>query len=213
MNPPVGYNPIGGSNIKEDLKMYFLKNILFLSILSTNSGFAYASEKGLPQLDLETYPSLIFWSIISLLIGYVLMAFIVTPSIQSIINLRETNIQNDLIKAKNSNEEAQIIKNTLSYKQEEIKLNSQNIINQAISEAKTLLDNSEKKILNKMNVKILEAEQKIHKSKNEVISELLNNAEDITRDIIQKFTSIEPLSKDIKQTVKTVSKNILMEKQ
>ncbi|MDB9772657.1 preprotein translocase subunit TatA [Alphaproteobacteria bacterium] len=213
MNPPVGYNPIGGSNIKEDLKMYFLKNILFLSILSTNSGFAYASEKGLPQLDLETYPSLIFWSIISLLIGYILMAFIVTPSIQSIINIRETNIQNDLIKAKNSNEEAQIIKNTLSYKQEEIKLNSQNIINQAISEAKTLLNNSEKKILNKMNVKILEAEQKIHKSKNEVISELLNNAEDITRDIIQKFTSIEPLSKDIKQTVKTVSKNILMEKQ
>ena len=213
MNPPVGYNPIGGSNIKEDLKMYFLKIILFLSILVTNSGFAYASEKGLPQLDLETYPSLIFWSIISLLIGYILMAFIVTPSIQSIINIRETNIQNDLIKAKNSNEEAQIIKNTLSYKQEEIKLNSQNIINQAISEAKTLLDNSEKKILNKMNVKILEAEQKIHKSKNEVISELLNNAEDITRDIIQKFTSIEPLSKDIKQTVKTVSKNILMEKQ
>ena len=213
MNPPVGYNPIGGSNIKEDLKMYFLKNILFLSILVTNSGFAYASEKGLPQLDLETYPSLIFWSIISLLIGYILMAFIVTPSIQSIINLRETNIQNDLIKAKNSNEEAQVIKNTLSNKQEEIKLNSQNIINQAISEAKTLLDNSEKKILNKMNVKILEAEQKIHKSKNEVISELLNNAEDITRDIIQKFTSIEPLSKDIKQTVKTVSKNILMEKQ
>ena len=213
MNPPVGYNPIGGSNIKEDLKMYFLKNILFLSILVTNSGFAYASEKGLPQLDLETYPSLIFWSIISLLIGYILMAFIVTPSIQSIINLRETNIQNDLIKAKNSNEEAQIIKNTLSNKQEEIKLNSQNIINQAISEAKTLLDNSEKKISNKMNVKILEAEQKIHKSKNEVISELLNNAEDITRDIIQKFTSIEPLSKDIKQTVKTVSKNILMEKQ
>ena len=213
MNPPVGYNPIGGSNIKEDLKMYFLKNILFLSILSTNSGFAYASEKGLPQLDLETYPSLIFWSIISLLIGYILMAFIVTPSIQSIINIRETNIQNDLIKAKNSNEEAQIIKNTLSNKQEEIKLNSQNIINQAISEAKTLLDNSEKKISNKMNVKILEAEQKILQSKNKVISELLNNAEDITRDIIQKFTSIEPLSKDIKQTVKTVSKNILMEKQ
>lgn len=64
-----------------------------------------------------------------------------------------------------------------------------------------------------MNVKIIEAEQQIHKLKNEVISELLNNVEDITRDIIQKFTTIKPLSKDIKQTVKTVSKNILMEKQ
>ena len=148
-----------------------------------------------------------------MLIGYILMAFIVTPSIQSIINLRETNIQNDLIKAKTSNEEAEIIKNTLSNKQEEIKLNSQNLINKAISEAKNLLDNSEKKISDKMNVKIIEAEQQIHKLKNEVISELLNNVEDITRDIIQKFTTIKPLSKDIKQTVKTVSKNILMEKQ
>ena len=193
--------------------MSFLKNILILFILSSISGFAYASQKGLPQLDLETYPSLIFWSIISLLIGYILMAFIVTPSIQSIINLRETNIQNDLIKAKTSNEEAEIIKNTLSNKQEEIKLNSQNLINKAISEAKNLLDNSEKKISDKMNVKIIEAEQQIHKLKNEVISELLNNVEDITRDIIQKFTTIKPLSKDIKQTVKTVSKNILMEKQ
>ncbi len=193
--------------------MYFLKNILVLFILSSISRFAYASQKGLPQLDLETYPSLIFWSIISLLIGYILMAFIVTPSIQSIINLRETNIQNDLIKAKTSNEEAEIIKNTLSNKQEEIKLNSQNLINKAISEAKNLLDNSEKKISDKMNVKIIEAEQQIHKLKNEVISELLNNVEDITRDIIQKFTTIKPLSKDIKQTVKTVSKNILMEKQ
>ena len=193
--------------------MYFLKNILVLFILSSISGFAYASQKGLPQLDLETYPSLIFWSIISLLIGYILMAFIVTPSIQSIINLRETNIQNDLIKAKTSNEEAEIIKNTLSNKQEEIKLNSQNLINKAISEAKNLLDNSEKKISDKMNVKIIEAEQQIHKLKNEVISELLNNVEDITIDIIQKFTTIKPLSKDIKQTVKTVSKNILMEKQ
>jgi F-type H+-transporting ATPase subunit b len=193
--------------------MYFLKNILVLFILSSISGFAYANQKGLPQLDLETYPSLIFWSIISLLIGYILMAFIVTPSIQSIINLRETNIQNDLIKAKTSNEEAEIIKNTLSNKQEEIKLNSQNLINKAISEAKNLLDNSEKKISDKMNVKIIEAEQQIHKLKNEVISELLNNVEDITRDIIQKFTTIKPLSKDIKQTVKTVSKNILMEKQ
>ena len=65
------------------------------------------SKAGLPQLDLNTYPSLIFWSIISLIIGYFLMAFIVTPRIKSILNLRETNIQNDLIKAKASNQEAE----------------------------------------------------------------------------------------------------------
>ena len=103
--------------------MYYTKKIPLVSlIIVASSQITLASDKkaGLPQLDFDTYPSLIFWSIISLLIGYILMAFIVTPSIQSIINIRETNIQNDLIKAKNSNEEAQIIKNTLSNKQEEV---------------------------------------------------------------------------------------------
>ena len=56
------------------------------------------------------------------------------------------------------------------------------------------------------------AEQKINETKDNVISEILNNAKDLTKDIVQKFTSIKPLNKDIKKTVDTVSKNILMEK-
>ena len=63
-----------------------------------------------------------------------------------------------------------------------------------------------------MDLRVLKAEQKINQTKDNVISQILNNAEDITKDIIQKFTSIKPLKEDIKKTVDTVSKNILMEK-
>jgi F-type H+-transporting ATPase subunit b len=92
--------------------MYNKKKITLISlIMVTISEITFASDKktGLPQLDFNTYPSLIFWSIISLVIGYFLMAYLVTPQIKSIINLRETNIQNDLIKAKTSNEESEKI--------------------------------------------------------------------------------------------------------
>ena len=94
--------------------MYNKKKITLISlIMVTISEITFASDKktGLPQLDFNTYPSKLFWSIISLVIGYILMAYIVTPQIKSIINLRETNIQNDLIKAKTSNEESEKIKN------------------------------------------------------------------------------------------------------
>ena len=180
----------------------------------TTSEITFASDKktGLPQLDFNTYPSLIFWSIISLVIGYFLMAYLVTPQIKSIINLRETNIQNDLIKAKTSNEESEKIKNELSKNQAEIKFNSQTLINEALLETKKLLDKSEKKVSEKIELRITKAEQKINETKDNVISEILNNAEDLTKDIVQKFTSIKPLNKDIKKTVDTVSKNILMEK-
>jgi F-type H+-transporting ATPase subunit b len=195
--------------------MYYTKNIPLVSlIIVASSQITLASDKkaGLPQLDFDTYPSLIFWSIISLVIGYFLMAYLVTPQIKSIINLRETNIQNDLIKAKTSNEESEKIKNEVSKNQVEIKLNSQTLINEALLETKKLLDKSEKKVSEKIELRITKAEQNINETKDNVISEILNNAEDLTKDIVQKFTSIKPLNQDIKKTVDTVSKNILMEK-
>ena len=61
---------------------------------------AYSAEKGLPQLDFTTYPSLIFWSILSLLSLYLVMSYVITPKITDVINDREQHLQNDLIKAK-----------------------------------------------------------------------------------------------------------------
>jgi F-type H+-transporting ATPase subunit b len=195
--------------------MYNKKKITLISlIMVTISEITFASDKknGLPQLDFNTYPSLIFWSIISLVIGYILMAYIVTPQIKSIINLRETNIQNDLIKAKTSNEESEKIKNEVLSNQEEIKLSSQTLINDALLETKKLLEESEKKISEKMELRISKAEQKINETKDNVITEILSNTEDLTVGIVQKFTDIKPIINDIKKTIDTVSKNIVMEK-
>ena len=195
--------------------MYNKKKITLISlIMVTISEITFASDKktGLPQLDFNTYPSLIFWSIISLIIGYFLMAYIVTPQIKSIINLRETNIQNDLIKAKTSNEESEKIKNEVLSNQEKIKLSSQTLINDALLETKKLLEESEKKISEKMELRISKAEQKINETKDNVITEILNNTEDLTIGIIQKFTNIKPIINDIKKTIDTVSKNTVMEK-
>ena len=195
--------------------MYNKKKITLISlIMVTISDITFASDKktGLPQLDFNTYPSLIFWSIISLVIGYILMAYIVTPQIKSIINLRETDIQNDLIKAKTSNEESEKIKKDVLSNQEEIKLSSQTLINDALLETKKLLEESEKKISEKMELRISKAEQKINQTKDNVITEILSNTEDLTVGIVQKFTDIKPIINDIKKTIDTVSKNIVMEK-
>ena len=195
--------------------MYNKKKITLISlIMVTISDITFASDKktGLPQLDFNTYPSLIFWSIISLVIGYILMAYIVTPQIKSIINLRETNIQNDLIKAKTSNEESEKIKKEVLSNQEEIKLSSQTLINDALLETKKLLEESEKKISEKMELRISKAEQKINETKDNVLTEILSNTEDLTVGIVQKFTDIKPIINDIKKTIDTVSKNIVMEK-
>lgn len=193
--------------------LYFTK--LFLTsifIINVETVIASEAKTGLPQLDLNTYPSLMFWSIISLILGFVLMKYLVTPNIKSILNSRETSIQNDLVKAKTSNQESEKIKQSIIKSQEDIKSKSQKIISDAILESKQSIEKKEKEISEKLELKVSEAEQKIIDTQNTVINDVINVAEEITADVVRKFTDIKYDKSNVKKAIKLASNNILMEK-
>lgn len=193
--------------------LYFIK--LFLtSIAIINVKIAIASEAktGLPQLDLNTYPSLMFWSIVSLIIGFILMKYLVTPNIKSILNSRETNIQNDLVKAKTSNQEAEKIKQSIIKNQEDIRSRSQKIISNSLLESKQTIEKKDKEISAKLELKVSEAENKILHTQNIVINEVVSSAEEITANVVKKFTSIKYDKSNLKKAIKLASKNLLTEK-
>ena len=193
--------------------LYFTK--LFLTsifIINVETVIASEAKTGLPQLDLNTYPSLMFWSIISLIIGFALMKYLVTPNIKSILNSRETSIQNDLVKAKTSNQESEKIKQSIIKSQEDIKSKSQKIISDAILESKQSIEKKEKEISAKLELKVSEAEKKILDTQNSVINDVINVAEEITADVVKKFTDIKYDKSNVKKAIKLASNNILMEK-
>ena len=193
--------------------LYFIKLFLTsIAILNVKIAIASEAKTGLPQLDLNTYPSLMFWSIISLIIGFILMKYLVTPNIKSILNSRETNIQNDLVKAKTSNQEAEKIKQSIIKSQEDIKSKSQKIISDAILESKQSIEKKEKEISAKLELKVSEAEKKIIDTQNTVINDVINVAEEITADVVKKFTDIKYDESNVKKAIKLASNNILMEK-
>ena len=193
--------------------LYFTK--LFLTsifIINVETVIASEAKTGLPQLDLNTYPSLMFWSIISLILGFVLMKYLVTPNIKSILNSRETSIQNDLVKAKTSNQESEKIRQSIIKSQEDIKSKSQKIISDAILESKQSIEKKEKEISAKLQLKVSEAEKKIIETQNTVINDVINVAEEITADVVKKFTDIKFDKTNVKKAIKLASNNILMEK-
>jgi F0F1-type ATP synthase membrane subunit b/b' len=194
--------------------MLYFKKLFLTSIFIMNVEIVIASEAktGLPQLDLNTYPSLMFWSIISLIIGFALMKYLVTPNIKSILNSRETSIQNDLVKAKTSNQESEKIKQSIIKSQEDIKSKSQKIISDAILESKQSIEKKEKEISAKLELKVSEAEKKIIDTQNTVINDVISVAEEITADVVKKFTDIKYDKSNVKKAIKLASNNILVEK-
>ena len=193
---------------------YHRKFILVLLIFTSTSYVAQANEgkAGLPQLDFNTYPSLVFWSVVSLIIGYILMKYLVTPNIKSILNNRETNIQNDLVKAKTSSQETEKIKENIINSQTEIKSRSQLIVNQALAESKQNIEKKEKDVNQKLNEKLVKAEKQIMETQKLVIKEVINNAEELTAKVIQNLTDLKYDKVDGKKAINTASKDVLVEK-
>ena len=193
---------------------YYRKFILVLLLFTNTTCVAQADEgkAGLPQLDFNTYPSLVFWSVVSLIIGYILMKYLVTPNIKSILNNRETNIQNDLVKAKTSSQETEKIKENIINSQTELRSRSQLIVNQALSETKQNIEKKEKDINQKLNEKVIKAEKQIMETQKLVIKEVISNAEELTAKVIQNLTDLKYDKVEGKKAINTASKNILVEK-
>ena len=193
---------------------YYSKFLLFVLLFVNTSFVAQADEAkgGLPQLDFNTYPSLVFWSVVSLIIGYVMMKYLVTPNIKSILNNRETNIQNDLVKAKTSSQETEKIKENIIDSQKELKLRSQLIVNQALSETKQAIEKKETNLNQKLNEKVVKAEQQIMETQKLVIKEVIDNAEELTAKVIQSLTDLKYNKVEGKKAISIASKNILVEK-
>jgi len=193
---------------------YYRKFILVVLLFANTSFVAKADEGkgGLPQLDFNTYPSLVFWSVASLIIGYILMKHLVTPNIKSILNNRETNIQNDLVKAKTSSQETEKIKENIINSQKELKSRSQLIVNQALSETKQAIEKKETDINQNLNEKVVKAEQQIMETQKLVIKEVIDNAEELTAKVIQNLTDLKYNKVEGKKAINIASKNILVEK-
>ena len=195
--------------------MSYHHKIIFVVLIYANTSYtaiAEESKAGLPQLDFNTYPSLVFWSVVSLIIGYILMKYLVTPNIKSILNNRETNIQNDLVKAKTSSQETEKIKENIINTQTELKTRSQLIVNQALSETKLNIEKKEKDINQKLNEKVVQAEKQIMETQKLVIKEVISNAEELTAKVIQNLTDLKYDKVEGKKAINTASKNILVEK-
>ena len=63
----------------------------------------------MPQLEITTYPSQIFWLVVSFLILYLIMSRIIIPKISFVIKKRESEIKNNIHIAEQIYKDTEII--------------------------------------------------------------------------------------------------------
>ena len=182
-------------------------NSALLSILFVSP--AYSEGKGLPQLNFTTYPSLIFWSILSLTSLYFIMAYIIAPKIFNVINDREQHLQNDLIKAKALKKESDDTLEKVNAELDQTKVDAKSIIEKAIYESQISSEKLLDDFSSKLNEKIEKSLKDINKEKSIAFKDVLNESLELSDLIISKTTNIKSnkskLTNILKQEIKILT--------
>jgi len=117
----------------------------------------------MPQLEITTYPSQIFWLVVSFVILYLIMSRFIIPKISSVIKSRESEIKNNIHISEQMYRDTEIINNEY----EEIKKNIEDEARKIINDLK---ETTNKKITKNGKLLKKRLEQKLEKSEKEIIN-------------------------------------------
>ena len=191
-------------------KYFYINVVLIASSYCAGSALA-ASDKssdsgGLPQLDISTWPTQLFWLIITFSVGYFLVSTFVIPSISTVIERRSNKLSSDLNKAKKAQEDARNAFSSYQSSLEDARSQAANTLAKATEEAKLDTAKREAAISKKLAANSKKAEEKISKIREETLSSLNELATDISQKIIADLTPIKVQKSVVKKYVSAQSR-------
>ena len=192
------------------MKKKFCVHIVFLILGITMKGALAAGDKsegsnGLPQLDVYTWPTQLFWLFITFTVGYILISAFVVPSISTVLESRSNKISNDLNKAKKYQEDAKNAFNTYESSLNNARVQAANAVSKAMEEAKLDTAKREAVVRKKLVANANKAEEKFSKIREETMESLNELAIDISQKIITDLTPIKVQKSVVKKYISAQS--------
>ena len=152
---------------------------------------AQAAGAGLPQLDISTWPSQLFWLVVLFTAGYILMAKFVTPRIGSVLEERRAKLDEDLGKARSASEDAARIRAEYEADLDAARTAAAETAKQAAAEATKQAEASDAKIAKKLAEKVAKAEAQLATARSEAIANLNNVAAEAALAAVAQLANIQ----------------------
>jgi F-type H+-transporting ATPase subunit b len=152
---------------------------------------AQAAGAGLPQLDISTWPSQLFWLVVLFTAGYILMAKFVTPRIGSVLEERRAKLDEDLGKARSASEDAARIRAEYEADLDAARSAATETAKLAAAEATKQAEASDAKIAKKLAEKVAKAEAKLATARSEAMANLNNVAAEAALAAVAQLANIQ----------------------
>jgi F-type H+-transporting ATPase subunit b len=168
------------------------------------------SSGGLPQLDFATWPTQVFWLIISFTVAYVLMWRVVTPSIASVLEDRHTRISDDMERAKQAASEAEQMRLSFEQRLSAARNEAADKTRETIAAVQADAEKKDAAANKRIATKISKAEDTIMEARSKALKELDDVAAEGAVDAAAALAGIKVTKIDAKKAVKEAAKAIPM---
>ena len=165
-----------------------------------------SESKGLPQLDISTWPNQLLWLAATFLVGYLLMAKVITPRIGAVLNTRRQTISDDLKRAKDAEAEAKKMKENYESALETARITAAEAASKATAEAKAKAEAAEVDLTAKLTKKTRAAEIKLSKMRDEALANMHDVARELTLETVRSVTGIKVKKTEADKAVEKVIK-------
>ena len=126
----------------------------------------------MPQLEISTFPSQIFWLVVSFLILYIIMAKVIVPRISSVIKNRENEIKNNIHISEQLYRDTEIINDEIEKIKNDTETEAREIINNLRININKKINENNQILKNKLEKKLEKDEKNIFKKKEKVLKEI-----------------------------------------
>lgn len=146
----------------------------------------------MPQLNIETFPSQLFWLAVTFIVLYILMSWIGLPRLSAAIEARRQRREDDLARAARLKTEAEAANAAFQRTMSEARAQAQAAIKETTDRLAAEAAERQRALAAALAQQIDEAERRIAAAKQQALSEVRGIAVDVGRSVVEKLTGSAP---------------------
>jgi len=164
----------------------------------------------MPQLDVATFPSQLFWLAVTFIILYILMSRVGLPRLTAAIDARRQRREDDLARAARLKTEAEAANAAFQRTMAEARAQAQAAIKETTDRLAAEAAERQHALAAALAEQIDEAERRIVETKTQALSEVRGIALDVGRSVVEKLTGAAPNQQQLTAAVDNVlARNVL----
>ena len=180
------------------MKLLGLKILTILAFIP-NIGLAESRGGGLPQMDVSSFPSQIFWLIITFGALYVFMWKIAIPQLRTTVEERKDKVSMDLNDAEQLKTEAKSILEEYEAKITNSNLEAASIYTDSKTDIDKKIELSKKETDEKIRSLIDESQSALVKKENDAVEEIEAKTIETIQSIVEKFIDEKVVEEDARK--------------